>query len=189
MKQLPRRSLLLGIGMLLAGFGLTACQMFERDRDASPTLTAGALLAGVYSNEHDQPATYTRSSKAGVTVHADFTTYHKAEQPYGNWVMNASWHSAPRQIVCPAGDLGVGETSATYQAKHCAWRTVRVTIDAATGQGTAYLPPEFLDTVFAAAHDRYETNGANAVWHHAPGLYVNFSPADPKTLTYYQFQK
>lgn len=178
--------ILAGSLLILLGSGLTGCQMFDRDQQSHPTLPVDAVN-GAYSSEHGTPAPYTASETPGVTVRADFTTYHIAGQPYGRWVMEATWRSEPRKVVCPNGDLGMGEVWETYQKNACAWGVVAVTIDETTGQGTAYLPLEFLDRVFKAAHARYKPDGPNAVWHHAPGLYMNFFPADGATRQYYQF--
>lgn len=171
--------------MLLAGLSLTACH--RDNQTANPALPAFEEIAAIYGNEHRTPAPFAWSDTPGVTVKADFTKYHKAGEPYGNWVMEATWRSASRQVVCPDGDLSVNETWEIYNSKGCAWAVVPVNIDAATGQGKAHLPSEFLDVVFKTAHDRYQPYGANSVWHRSPGLFVNYYPADGETWEYYQF--
>ncbi len=84
------------------------------------------------------------------------------------------------------------ESEESYIAQGCANITVPVSIDENTGIGTALIPSEFLDTVFEEAHKRYmetrddpwpETN----VWHHSPGLYLNFY-AVSGTMEYYEFE-
>ena len=172
-----------GVVGCVIGLSLTACR--EEHHTSAPVATT---LGGVYSDEHGPVAPYLPSATDGITVKADFTTYHKDGQPYGNWVMEATWRSEARTVVCPDGDRGVGDAWQTYRAHECAWATVPVTIDDTTGQGVARLSPAFLNTVFKAAHDRYQPNGANAVWHNAPGLYVNYYPADDATRAYYQFE-
>jgi hypothetical protein len=71
--------------------------------------------------------------------------------------MNASWRDTSRHAIVEA--------------------TVAVVIDA-NGQGTAYLPPAFLDAVFAEASTRYMATQDVAVWFNRPGLYLNFYSDD-----------
>jgi hypothetical protein len=152
------------IVILLLLAGLTGCNGSDNTQQANPTT---ATIKGTYSSESGPYAAYVASTTPGVTVKADFTRYHIAGQPYGIWSVNATWRNQDRNAIAEV--------------------TVPVTIDAATGQGTALLPPAFLNTVFQDAHDRYQKDGDTSTWFHRPGLYLNFIP-DGVSMQYYAFK-
>ena len=102
---------------------------------------------------------YQATQTAGVTITVDMNQGHIAGQPYGNWVVKAEWLTPEKTVISE--------------------QIVPVAIDA-TGKGTAYLPPAFVNAVLAAAN-------ANAgVLTHQPGLKLGFFPND-ETWQYYQF--
>ena len=156
-----------------------------------------ALSSATYGEESGKKFAYQAGTTAGLALTADFSRYHKKDQPWvatgagQGWVVNASWRTdnqdGKRQIVCPGGDLGDNETPATYQAKGCAWATVPVTIDPATGIGTATVPAALSNTAFQLAAARYQANKQDqAIWFHRPGLYLNVF-AEDATYRYYDF--
>jgi hypothetical protein len=162
-----RTRMLQGMGLMLLLAALIGCNIFEQAKPTNPTTPAQDAIAGAYGQEGGTFASYLASNTPGVTVKADFTRYHLAGQPYGTWSVNATWRKEDRRTIVEVN--------------------VPVTIDATTGQGTALLPPEFLDAVFQDAHDRYRNNGDESTWQHRPGLYLNFIPA-ADAWQYYAFE-
>ncbi len=95
----------------------------------------------------------------------DFGEFHIEGQPYGTWVLNATWRSA----------------ELTTEVEVTVWFIV-----GEDGIGTAYIPTSFLDEVFALVYQRYMDGEDLGIWHNSPGLYLNVWPADG-TDDYYNF--
>lgn len=155
--------------LLLVGFILTSCHLFDRSASHAPTSPSSEELQdfnALYGREHGKRFRYEVSDTAGITISADFTKYHIEGQPYGTWVVNATWRNKDRDTIAEV--------------------TVPVSIDE-QGIGIALISAEFLDAVFAEAHTRFKENEDASVWFHRPGLYLNFYP-DEETWQYYSFQ-
>ncbi|MBD3308092.1 hypothetical protein GF339_16705, partial [candidate division KSB3 bacterium] len=122
-----------GLGSLVVIMGVLAavvagCGLFENDPSPTDPATSAALNA-TYGDEDGEFFTYYPGTTPGIDVIADFTTYHRAGQPYDDgghgWVVNATWRDGDRSVVADV--------------------TVKFTIDSSTGIGTASIPPSFLN--------------------------------------------
>lgn len=190
-KMLSQMHLVVKVGFLgIVGLAVIGCGLFNHHHSHHPTTPQIKVLSAVnatYGQESGQHFGYELSDTSGITIMADLSTYHIPGKPYGTWVVNATWRSEDRKIVCPGGDLGVEEMPETYKNRGCAHAIVPVSVDEATGQAIAVLPPEFLDTVFQEAHKRYQANQDVNVWFHRPGLYLNFHCSE-ETYQYFNFK-
>ena len=163
MKSFQQIGWFCGLSILLIGLVMGGCDQSGENDPSSPVLTDGG--SATFGSE-SKSFTYERGATAGIEITAEFAKYHIKDQPYGDWVANATWRHEDRNFIVEM--------------------TVPFTIDPATGIGRANLPAGFLNQVFQAAYDRYHANQDERVWQHRPGLYLNVF-ADDVTYQYYSF--
>jgi hypothetical protein len=157
-----------GTLVVLLMIGAVGCELFDRRTPSEPTSPGSEApehVNATYGHEDGKLAPYQPGRTPGIEIVADFTTYHLEGQPYGTWVVHATWRNEDRQTIADV--------------------TVAFTIDG-TGIGRAQLPASFLDLVFADAASRWQTSEDQSTWFHRPGLYLGVF-ADDETYQYYQF--
>jgi len=111
----------------------------------------------------DRLVVYERSAVPGVQVFINLNSHHIAGQPFGAWLVNASWRDQDNDVIADI-DLPLVTTR--------------------NGTGTVLLPPDFLNNVFRETHNRFLA-GDSGLWTEQPGLYLYFY-ADEVTYSYFE---
>lgn len=110
----------------------------------------------------DRLIVYERSSVPGLQIFINLNSHHIQGQPYGSWMINASWRDQNDDIVA-ALNLPLAILP--------------------NGTGVVLLPADFLNYVFQETHTRFLA-GDSGLWTHRPGLYLYFY-ADEETYSYF----
>jgi hypothetical protein len=110
----------------------------------------------------DRLVVYERSSVPGLQIFINLNSHHIQGEPYGSWMVNASWRDQNDEIVAALNmPLAV----------------------LPNGTGVVLLPADFLNYVFQETHDRILA-GDSGLWTQRPGLYLYFY-ADEQTYSYF----